>query len=42
MDRGIKRVTNVAKGIVNLLLGADAVIPADQVRQMRNDPFSSR
>ena len=42
MDKGIKRVADVAKGIVNLLLGADAVAPADQVRQMRNDPFSSR
>jgi len=42
MDKGIKKVAEVAKGIVNLLLGADAVVAADHVRPERNSLFSIR
>ncbi len=42
MDKGIKRVAEVAKGIVNLLLGADAVLPVDRVRPVRNSVYTIR
>ncbi len=42
MDKGIKRVAEVAKGIVNLLLGADTRVGADAVRPVRNSLYSIR
>ena len=42
MDRGIKRVAEVAKGIVDLLLGANTVVAADHVRPVRNSLYSIR
>lgn len=41
MDKGIKKVAEVAKGIVNLLLGADAT-PTDRVQPVRSNVYSIR
>ena len=39
MDKSMKKVAEVAKGIVDLLLGADTVPATDHVRKIRNSPF---
>jgi len=38
----MKKVADVAKRIVNLLLGEDVSLPEDHVRSVRNTPFATR
>jgi hypothetical protein len=42
MDKGIRRLAEVARGIVDLLLGADTVVAADYVQKNRNSPFATQ
>ncbi len=35
MSKSLKKVAEVTRGIVDLLLGADAVIPSDRVQANR-------